>query len=218
MSTFITSDCHFFHKNIIKFSNRPFIDIDHMNESLIKEHNRVVKPGDIVYNLGDFTFDSPEKAVSIIKRLNGKHRFIRGNHDAWLFNKSENNFDAKSVIHNELIRQGSKTEKVEWIEDYFEFRENKVLYCLMHFPLFTWHHSYKGSINLYGHCHANIEDQITGRQMDVGVDNAFRLTGEYRPFSLEEVTKMLLARNVVCPEMKKIAQDPWQKDNENIED
>ena len=212
MSIYITSDCHYHHSNILKYCNRPFKDIHEMNEELIKQHNKLVRPDDIVYNLGDFTFQSVKGAVEILKRLNGRHRFVCGNHDSWLFNNKYHNNDAFRSIQDELLRQGSQKEKIEWIKDYEEFRFDGTLFCLMHFPLFTWHHSYKGSINLYGHCHATIEDQIKGRQMDVGVDNAYRLFGEYRPFKLEETRDILLKREIACPEMRHIQNDPWDKE------
>lgn len=183
-----------------------------MNKELIRQHNKIVGKDDIVYNLGDFTFQDASLAVSVLKQLNGRHRFIRGNHDSWLFDNKYHNNDAFRSIQDELLRQGSYKEKVEWVKDYEEFRYDGALFCLMHFPLFTWHHSYKGSINLYGHCHATIEDQIKGRQMDVGVDNAFRLFGEYRPFRLDETKEILLKRDILCPELRHIQKDPWDKE------
>lgn len=209
---FVTSDCHYHHVNIMKYCNRNFYTVEEMNDELIYQHNELVDKNDIVYNLGDFTFQSVPGAVGILKKLNGKHRFLRGNHDSWLFDKEYNNYDALRAIHDELLRQGDSKDKVEWVKDYEEFRFNKNLYCLGHFPLFTWHQSYRGSMNLYGHCHANIEHMIKGRQMDVGVDNAFRLFKQYRPFSLEEVTEILMSREIDCPEMEDVRSNPWKKD------
>lgn len=51
---FFTSDTHFNHANIIRFCNRPFKDVSHMNEAIISNWNRVVGPEDIVFHLGDF--------------------------------------------------------------------------------------------------------------------------------------------------------------------
>lgn len=51
---FFTSDTHFNHTNIIRFCNRPFKDVSHMNETIISNWNRVVGPEDIVFHLGDF--------------------------------------------------------------------------------------------------------------------------------------------------------------------
>ena len=80
MNIWFTSDQHYDHRNIIKYSGRPFHNIDHMKESFIERHNSVVKPEDIIINLGDFALN--ELSVSpILKRLNGKHTLVCGNHD-----------------------------------------------------------------------------------------------------------------------------------------
>lgn len=53
---FFTSDTHFNHTNIIRFCNRPFKDVAHMNETIIANWNSVVGPDDIIFHLGDFLF------------------------------------------------------------------------------------------------------------------------------------------------------------------
>ena len=78
---FFTSDTHFGHKNIIKYCNRPFSDIDEMNKVLINNWNKVVSEGDIVFHLGDFAFGGFPLWESIRSRLNGSIYLIRGNHD-----------------------------------------------------------------------------------------------------------------------------------------
>jgi len=80
MTVFFTSDTHFGHTNIIQYCARPFSDVDHMNEMLIKAWNDRVQPGDIVYHLGDFSMGKKEN-VNIRKRLNGKVILVKGNHD-----------------------------------------------------------------------------------------------------------------------------------------
>ena len=80
---FITSDHHFFHNNIIKYTDRPFDNVDEMNERMIEIWNSVVKPGDEVLHLGDLFFNSRgyDKAKEIISRLNGTIDLLKGNHD-----------------------------------------------------------------------------------------------------------------------------------------
>ena len=43
------SDLHFGHANIIKLCNRPFSDVNEMNEALIANWNNKVTNGDTVY-------------------------------------------------------------------------------------------------------------------------------------------------------------------------
>lgn len=84
----VTSDSHFGHHNIVhKFDPpRPFDDVSHMNETLVENWNKEVKPGDKVYHLGDVFFGEKEAFQKLWPRLNGKKRLIVGNHDdiAWL--------------------------------------------------------------------------------------------------------------------------------------
>jgi len=75
----ITSDHHFFHRNIIKYCNRPFNSVSEMNEFMIKKWNEKVGDNDIVLHLGDFAFKG--RAREIRNRLNGTIILIRGNHD-----------------------------------------------------------------------------------------------------------------------------------------
>lgn len=90
-NVFLASDLHLGHKGMCVFTNydgsklRPWDDTDEMDEALIDNWNKVVKPHDKVYNLGDVVIN--RKKLEKYKRLNGKHRLIRGNHD--IFRTSE---------------------------------------------------------------------------------------------------------------------------------
>lgn len=77
----VTSDNHFDHKNIIKYCNRPFKDVNEMNETMIKNWNNVVKPNDTVYHLGDFALTSAKRYEYFLSRLHGHIIIILGNHD-----------------------------------------------------------------------------------------------------------------------------------------
>lgn len=81
---FITSDTHFSHGKIIEYCDRPYKDYEEMDEALIENWNKVVRPQDKVYHLGDVYFpkySSRERSENIFKRLNGTKRLILGNHD-----------------------------------------------------------------------------------------------------------------------------------------
>jgi calcineurin-like phosphoesterase family protein len=82
-NSFIISDHHFNHKNIEKYEPirkeiREKLGFDTFEEMLIENHNKVVKPEDIVIFLGDFAWGSPSNWIS---KLNGKKYLILGNHD-----------------------------------------------------------------------------------------------------------------------------------------
>ena len=56
MKYWFTADYHLGHANIIKYCNRPFKSLEHMNSEIIRRHNSRVKPNDTVFFLGDFCF------------------------------------------------------------------------------------------------------------------------------------------------------------------
>jgi len=82
MKTFVIGDLHLNHEKIIELCNRPFKDVNEMNEKLIENWNRVVSPKDTVYFLGDLCFEKKDcKRDYWLSRLNGNIILIKGNHD-----------------------------------------------------------------------------------------------------------------------------------------
>lgn len=68
------------HKAEFLWKPRGFNSVDEMNEAIIENWNSVVKPEDIVYNLGDSIMSDNEKGVELYKKLNGTSFMIWGNH------------------------------------------------------------------------------------------------------------------------------------------
>ena len=170
----------------MKYASRDFNDVDHMNESLITSWNNVVGVDDDVYLLGDVSLCDPKRTELILNRLNGKIYLIMGNHE-------------KSVLRKQYTR-----DRFEWIKGIHELyvkddsvKGNRQLLVLCHFAMRVWDKSHHGSIHLYGHSHDNLdrEGKYWGRSMDVGVDAAYRILGEYRPFSYCEIMGIMKKRD-----------------------
>jgi calcineurin-like phosphoesterase family protein len=85
MDIWFTSDNHFDHDNIIIYESRPFASTLEMNEVMIERWNKVVKPGDQVYHLGDLMLGPGAtiraRLAELRRRLNGHVTIILGNHD-----------------------------------------------------------------------------------------------------------------------------------------
>lgn len=108
LSDYIYSDPHFGHKNIIKYENRPFVDIEEMDRILIEKWNKVVKNEDKVFILGDFSFYDKEKTKEIINQLKGYKILIMGNHDrerslSWWSEVGIHEVYQYSIIYNEFF-------------------------------------------------------------------------------------------------------------------
>ena len=82
MTLYATSDLHLNHGNIVKYTKRPFSNVDEMNAELVRRWNSVVKTTDTVLHLGDFCFNKKYKDFKYwSSRLNGNKIFLQGNHD-----------------------------------------------------------------------------------------------------------------------------------------
>lgn len=78
---YFTSDTHYNHAKIIEYSKRPFRDVSHMNEEMIRIWNETVQSTDTVIHLGDFAMGNKKDHKSFLDRLGGYKILIRGNHD-----------------------------------------------------------------------------------------------------------------------------------------
>jgi calcineurin-like phosphoesterase family protein len=152
-----------------------------MTEELVKSWNEVVDVNDDVYHLGDVSLCNANKTESILSRLNGKIHLIKGNHE-------------KSVLQTPINRG-----RFIWVKDYHEMSVfmsdgTKQFIVLCHYGMRVWNKSHHGSWMLYGHSHDSMEHEAWGRSMDVGVDSAYRILGEYRPFNLNEIAAIMSKR------------------------
>lgn len=77
MEIFYTSDHHFGHTNIIKYTKRYELvqTTEEMNELLVSRWNEVVSSDDIVIHLVDVFFRDYSMLSSITDELYGSHRY-----------------------------------------------------------------------------------------------------------------------------------------------
>ena len=185
-----TSDLHFGHRNIIRFCKRPWETTEDMDLNLIQNWNSVVKPDDLVFDLGDFAFASNGKWKDLLSQLNGHHYLILGNHDIlrWPGDKIMELFEG--VFHQMILKI-----------------DGRMVY-LNHYPLLCYAGTYSSEKNtvwaLSGHTHI-CKIGNTGKdfermnylfptQYDVGVD-----FNNYTPISFKEVKEKIefqIANNV----------------------
>lgn len=166
MNVFFTSDQHFGHANIIRFCNRPFESVEHMDEVIIANHNKRVGPEDWVFMLGDFAYRSKNQASYYFNRLNGKKVLIKGNHDKRPVLKLE-----WKSIHDVLYL------RTQTLPGYHGPKRE---IFLSHYPHRSWNKSFHGVGHLFGHTHGKLAPHL--KSFDIGVD-----CHDFCPLSLEEV-------------------------------
>lgn len=181
-----TSDCHFYHENIIKYCNRPFNNAEEMNEVLIKNWNELVKPDDDVIIAGDMIHSGNLDLVyDILDKLNGSKWLTFGNH--CYQNKFERDEICKKFNHHCWDAMDIQVKDSELEDGLMKIH-------IQHYPCEFWT---RGAIHLYGHVHSG--PLSTGSEVckfnpmryDIGVDN-----NDFKPISYEEIkviiTKQLL--------------------------
>lgn len=174
--TWIISDPHFGHRNcagpecsVWSSGYRTFKNEHDMDEELLWQINRLVQPDDILINLGDWCMG--RKGSKYYRdRINCRTiHHVNGNHD-----------------RSKDIRKAGFTT----VSDYLEIHSKDVLVCMSHYPMLVWNRHHRGAYMLHGHCHNSLvlkgADIYKRKILDVGVDSAYHLTGEYRPFKLLE--------------------------------
>lgn len=206
---FLSADFHFNHGNIIKYCKRPFLSesdkaklskeniwkdgvwigdagwcrmdnesVRLMDSTILDNINKIVRPEDELWFLGDFCFAHKnlyyQTARQYRDRILCDHVFlVKGNHD-----------------------QDCIGGLFENVYDQTQINVNGQCIVLNHYAMATWDGSHRNTWQLYGHSHSAIENWMDAimpgrRSMDVGVDNAYRLLGEFRPFSFEDLQKIL---------------------------
>jgi calcineurin-like phosphoesterase family protein len=146
-----------------------FVDIMDMEDCFIDAINDLVMPKDLLIIAGDFCWKAG-RVGHFRQRLNVKEIHVAmGNHDAASLKNHV------SVCKNMLFEKFS--------EKHFH---------ITHYPLLSWRKMQHGGISCYGHSHGMFEEQLDElwpyrNSMDVGIDNALQLTGQFRPFHVEEV-------------------------------
>lgn len=163
------SDHHFSHANILNFKDkdgnliRPmFSDVDEMDDYMVEIWNENIKQGDIVWHLGDITFNQEKFVTKILNKLHGKLRITVGNHDDLKF----------------LARLGRFEKVVE------SRRFDDMRFVASHRQLHNcnlWNHRKQWEIaNVTGHIHQN--DPPEGPYINVCVERT-----NYKPVHIEDV-------------------------------
>lgn len=168
-NVFFTSDTHFGHANIIKYSRRPFADTGEMDGAIVERWNEAVGDGDEVWHLGDFTLRGRGFAAEIFSRLRGRIRVLGypWHHDKhWLRGSSP------------LVSASGHPVSIEPPLVVRRFDGPRLPVTLCHYPVAEWDCKHHGAWHLHGHSHGN--HPARGKMLDVGVD-----VHDFRPVALE---------------------------------
>ena len=193
---FFTADLHIGHTNSIAFDNRPFRDVEHMHQELVRRFNATVPENGTTYFLGDVITHGSELAKSVITQMNGTKVLIVGNHDKNYNSCYNAGFDvvmngAVLYIHNERVTLSHCPLRGLFREDTKDMKGST--------PGELWHGELRhnrfsfeneGQFHLHGHIHSpngGKSTKISGRQFDVGVP-----ANNFRPVHINEIESWIM--------------------------
>ena len=137
---YVTSDLHFNHDREFIWKPRGFSSVQEMNETIIERFNKIVRPVDDLYILGDLCLGDLEAGRECISRLNGRIHVVYGNHDT----------DRRKLMYSELPN-------VVEHKDVIRLRFGRFHFYMSHYPTFTGNIEkeslHQMECNLYGHTH-----------------------------------------------------------------
>lgn len=183
------SDPHFGHKNICRGvsewnltgthqSTRDFQTVEEMNEAIVTNLNSLIKPQDVAWCLGDWSFGGHENIKIFRNRLNCKRiNLIFGNHDQHI--------EPINSVYRELFDSCQYVKNLSYkIDSGISGKFGKTKLFLSHYSHQVWNQSHHGVIHLFGHSHGSIKG--IGKSMDVGMD-----TNNLYPYHLDEIIEKM---------------------------
>lgn len=160
LDSFLISDTHFGHKNIIKYCNRP---MNH-EQVIIQNWTKVVKPTDDLLHQGDLTVfygKNQKEWERKCSMLPGIKRIILGNHDG------------RSPSFYRSLGFGV------WMPFIQKFGDLRVLFT--HYPKFHLPDS-NWDLNIHGHSHTHRKKKWSKFHINISIENM-----DYSPVRLKEI-------------------------------
>lgn len=157
---FFVSDTHCGHNQPFLYEPRGFSSVEEMDETIIENWNKIVKPDDMVIHLGDVILNDNEHGLECLRRLNGQISLVWGNHET----------DTRKKFLGALPN-------VITLGYAHQFKYGKLTFYLSHYPALTANyddkHFSQHVFNLHGHTHqrANWLDPKNPFMYHVGLDS-----------------------------------------------
>lgn len=102
-----TSDLHLGHNKPFLYEPRGFKNIQEHDNAIIENWNKIIRPNDKVYVLGDLMLNDNEAGIEKIKQLKGQIYVVRGNHDSEVrVNLYNNCNNIIKVTEGQFLRYG----------------------------------------------------------------------------------------------------------------
>ncbi len=155
INKFFTADWHL-GETRLELAGRPFKTPEEHVETIVANHNKMVKPDDIVYVVGDVLYQGthdPHRWLQYVGVMNGRKILIRGNHDRPF------NDDLFAPYFTNIVEDGGGIELVV-----SQGEEMSLATWVTHYPT----QGRADRFNIVGHIHGIWKVQLN--MLNVGVD------------------------------------------------
>lgn len=199
-NAFFWSDMHMMHDprwtpEIWKI--RGFNSAESHYKELISRWTHKITNSDIIFHLGDITFQQNAERVlqNLFNILPFRELYLMGgNHHAGYKQILD-----KSVLNGNGVYEYTVEhyKKVYFIPNYFEIYVKKQPIVLSHYPIASWNGQAKGSWMIHGHSHGSLINTdigkilYKGKIIDVGVENT------PNPISFMEIRKLFDKKDIM---------------------
>lgn len=183
------------------WKTRGFASIEEHDTWLKAKWHELVTPETIVFNLGDVVFSDPKgEAFRQFTLLPGRILALSGNHWSGFRQVYREAAKARGIEEHETIYPLTVNNLTFMGESMHAFIDGVSVY-MTHYAQYIWPEMKAGGWSLVGHSHGrcvelNPEDTTHGKALDVGVDNAIRLT-QTPFFTWDQVQRIMAKKPIV---------------------
>ena len=186
-NTYFISDTHFYHRNILEYSGRPFSSVEEMHKTIIRNWNSQVRDQDTVIVVGDFSFGTNAETKGILDQLKGTKILVKGNHDKNGLAGFDFVCETMTLkIADEFVLVCHYPYKHKWYKSLY----NKIKHFFKGKKQFRRRHDWyypedTGGFLLNGHSHSKLK--VQGRAIHVGVD-----AWNFKPIPLQKIADIIV--------------------------
>lgn len=212
---YFVSDLHHNHNpkwKVPLWEARGYRSVDEMNEDQIETINRVVRPNDILWHLGDITLNCNEEQFDgFLGKIKCQNIYsLWGNHNSpsWKIYQREIRSWLQSNVEVYTSQSNGTIYEGEIEPEIYPLRYKNLIFCgnyqellvdgqyiiLEHYPIHVFNNMKDGVWHLCGHSHYSLPfskaDNLTSKILDVGWD------GKLSPYSMEELREIMNKKSV----------------------
>ena len=206
---YFISDLHHFH-NPVRWAvplwkQRGYDNVTEMNEDQIATINKIIRPNDILWHLGDITLNCSESQFEeFITRLQCQNIYcLWGNHNSptWaIYQREIQKIKEATKVHNltgsseDIEIYPLRYRNLVFFGNYQELVVDGQCMVLGHYPTYVWNSIKDGVWHLCGHSHYNLPfskaDNLEAKILDVGWD------GQLKPYSMDDLRTIMNKKKV----------------------